>query len=177
MDLDKFKEGVIWLARMFLHVLNGLGRVVKVLLLINYLSWGLPLITWRIEEEFFSPVSLSCVPFFFIITIFVGFVCLFVFLCSELKMESEHAMLLFLWEILMILFVFSTHAWQCHLACSGQIWGEWGILFSPTLSSLFTLAEPVGIFIFPCSSVLWIKVHLLGLVQLLYCGSLAVWDL
>lgn len=36
-------------------------------------------------------------------------------------MESEHAMLLFLWEILMILFVFFTHAWQCHLACSGQI--------------------------------------------------------
>lgn len=77
MDLDKFKEGVIWLARMFLHVLNGLGRVVKVLLLINYLSWGLPLITWRIEEEFFSPVSLSCVPFFFHHYNFCGF-CLFI---------------------------------------------------------------------------------------------------
>lgn len=50
-------------------------------------------------------------------------------------------------------------------------------LLSLILSSLFTLAETVGIFIFPCSSVLWSKVHFLDLVQLLPCGSLAVWDL
>lgn len=137
------------------------------------ISRGLPLITWRIKEGFF-PLSLPHAFLFF-----HNYICCFFVLSllgtkdGSLNMLYYHSYEKFSGSCLYFPPMLGNAIW---LAVTRF---ERSKEFSspPTLSSLFMLAEAVGIFVFLCSSVLWSKVHFLGLVQLLHCNSLTMQDL